>query len=524
VVESGHTVILGWSPQVFTIVSELAYANRHLAGQRKSSTTGQVVKRSACVVILADKDKVEMEEEIRTKVPNLLGTRVVCRSGNPLDLDDLEIVSLETARAIIVVSPGGQYPDLPVAKTMLALTKDRQQRETPYHIVAAITRPTNIEIARMIGGAEAQVFMVDRLIAFVIAQTCRQPGLSAVYSELFSFEGAAIYSYEEQALVGVTYGEALYRYEKAALIGLKFRDGRTQLNPPMDTAIQAGDQLIAIAASVASIRLSARSEVVIDRAAIRDRQSPKAALERVLILGWNRRGAMILEQLNQYVSPGSHGRVVAPVGPDQMQADCANARLDNLQMTFEPGNPTDRQILERLSAEGYQYIIILSPMEAADVQIADATTIISLLHLRDIAHKTSQSFSIVSEILDVRNRDLVDVTSADDVIISERMIALALTQIAENKDILPVFVDLLTPGGPEIYLKPAEDYIASGQAIDFYTVLAAAQQKGETAIGYRLLAEAGKPEKLFGVHLNPVKGETVVLGGEDRVIVLAESM
>ena len=34
VVETGHTVILGWSPQVFTIVSELAFANRQRRDDR----------------------------------------------------------------------------------------------------------------------------------------------------------------------------------------------------------------------------------------------------------------------------------------------------------------------------------------------------------------------------------------------------------------------------------------------------------------------------------------------------------
>ena len=125
---------------------------------------------SACVAILADKDKVEMEEEIRTKVPDTMGTRVVCRSGSPLDLDDLQIVSPDTARAIIVVSPGGQYPDLPVAKTMMALAKDRDRRAHRYHIVTALHRPTNLEITRMIGGDEAQVFLVDGLISRLIAQ------------------------------------------------------------------------------------------------------------------------------------------------------------------------------------------------------------------------------------------------------------------------------------------------------------------------------------------------------------------
>ena len=106
VIETGHTVILGWSPQVFSIVAELAVANRRARSEQGSGTAG----RSACVAILADRDKVEMEEEIHTKVPDTMGTLVVCRSGNPLDLDDLQIVSPDTARAIIVVSPGGPLP------------------------------------------------------------------------------------------------------------------------------------------------------------------------------------------------------------------------------------------------------------------------------------------------------------------------------------------------------------------------------------------------------------------------------
>ena len=153
-------------------------------------------------MILADKDKVEMEEEIRIKVPDTLGTRVVCRSGSPLDLDDLQIVSPDTARAIILVSPGGQYPDLPVAKTLMALAKDRDHRTHCYHIVTALHRPANLQITRMIGGDEAQVFLVDGLISRFIAQTCRQSGLSVVYAVLFSFEGAAIHFHEASSLVG----------------------------------------------------------------------------------------------------------------------------------------------------------------------------------------------------------------------------------------------------------------------------------------------------------------------------------
>jgi Trk K+ transport system NAD-binding subunit len=521
VIETGHTVILGWSPQVFTIVSELAHANQNLRRRRRVLPAGADEVRSACVAILADKDKVEMEEEIHTKVPDTLGTRVVCRTGTPLDVDDLKIVSPDTARAIIVVSPGGQYPDLPVAKSMMALAKDRDLRTKPYHIVAAVHRPANLEIFRIIGGDEAQVFMVDRLISRLVAQACLQPGLSAVYGELFSFEGAAIYFREEPGLIGASYGQALFRYEDSALLGLQFRDGQVQINPPMDTVIQSGDKVIAIAADDDTIRLSGRTDFAIHSEGIRQGASSPASLERLLILGWNRRGPMILEQLSYYVPPESEIVVVAPVEPQQMQSDCAAVQLGQMRVTFERGNLLDRQRLERLVAAGHEYIVILSPTDAPDFQIADASTIITLLHLRDIVRRTGQSLSIISEILDVRNRDLAEVTSADDVIISERLVALAMTQIAENKDVVPIFVDFLSPAGNEIYLKPAADYVAPGLPVNFYTVLEAARRRGETAIGYRLLAEASQPEQSFGVHLNPGKGEPITFSEDDRVIVVA---
>src|SRR6478609_4766491 len=66
VLEEGHTLILGWSDQVFIILRELAVANANQKNPR--------------VVILADKDKVEMQDEVRAKVRDLGKTRVICRT------------------------------------------------------------------------------------------------------------------------------------------------------------------------------------------------------------------------------------------------------------------------------------------------------------------------------------------------------------------------------------------------------------------------------------------------------------
>lgn len=78
-VERDHTLILGWSPKIFTILSELVLANENRHKPR--------------VVILADRDKVEMEDEIAEKLPDTGKTRIICRTGSPLDLKDLEIVN-----------------------------------------------------------------------------------------------------------------------------------------------------------------------------------------------------------------------------------------------------------------------------------------------------------------------------------------------------------------------------------------------------------------------------------------------
>ena len=91
IIERDHTVILGWSDQVFIVLSELIKANE--------ST------RRPCVAILADLDRIEMEEMIRQRVGRTGNTRVVCRRGDPLKSVDLDLVSPETARSIIVMAP-----------------------------------------------------------------------------------------------------------------------------------------------------------------------------------------------------------------------------------------------------------------------------------------------------------------------------------------------------------------------------------------------------------------------------------
>lgn len=148
---------------------------------------------------------------------------------------------------------------------------------------------------------------------------------------------------------------------------------------------------------------------------------------------------------------------------------------------------------------------------------------ISLLHLRDIAERSGHPFSIVSEMLDVRNRNLAEVTQADDFIVSDKLTSLMLAQVAENKALNAVFADLFDPEGSEIYLKPAGDYVRLGEPLNFYTVVEAARRRGEVAFGYRLKAKATDAASAYGVVVNPDKSKPVVFSPGDTIILLAES-
>lgn len=509
VLENGHTLILGWNPQIFNIISELVTANE----SRKSG---------AVIVVMADQDKVEMEDAIRERIPNSKNTKIICRSGSPLDLTDLEISSPHTARSIIIL-PEGSDPDTHVVKSVLAITNNPNRREQPYHIVTQIRDPKNMDVVRMVGQKDKVLpILTNDLIARVVAQTSRQSGLSIVYTELMNFGGDEIYFKQEPGLSGKTYGEALLAYESSAVMGIRRVDGTIEMNPPMDSRIEPGDQIFAIAEDDDKIQLTGSARIALDESLIQKTSkvsTPKP--EKALLLGWNRSGATIIRELDNYVAKGSQVTVVSDIYNLDKQIKLANGKLANQKVTVLEGDIRDRDLLEKLNAPDYDHVIVLA-YSHLEPQEADAITLVSLLHLRDIAERDETPFSIVSEMLDLRNRELAEAAKVDDFIVSEHLISLMMAQLSENAELYGVFTDIFDPEGSEIYLKPMGDYVATGQPVNFYTVTEAARRRGETAIGYRLMSEAGNSNKSYGVYTNPKKSEKMIFAPEDKIILISE--
>ena len=505
VVESDHTVVLGWSEQVFTIASELSIANEN--------------QKHPCIAIMADMDKVEMEDELREKVPQMKNTRVVCRTGSPVEPSDLERMSLHTAKSIIILSPDNDNPDPEVIKTMLAITNGVAGNDFPAHLVALITDPDNVQAAKIVGGNKAEIVLAGDIIARIAAQTCLQSGLSVVYQELLDYGGDEIYFQEEPGLTGKTFADALMMYADSSIIGIQKVGDKPELNPAMDSLIEPGDRIIAVSEDDDTIVLSGIETPEVQISSITHDLKEEEGPSRIIMLGWNWRAPIIIRELSNYLKPGSSLKLMAD---ESICSPSLPEDLQNLKVEYLPGNTTDRSILEGLAAEEFDHILILSYSDNLNAQEADSSTLMTLLHIRDIAVRLGRKFSLITEMRDIRNRNLAEITGADDYIVSDQFLSLLLTQISETRELSAVFWDLFDPDGSEIYLKPVSRYVKPGEPVNFYTVVKSASRISEVALGYRITSQRNNADDSYGITVNPVKGETVTFRKDDMIIVLAE--
>ena len=510
VIENGHTIILGYSSKIFTIISELIIANESAKHPR--------------IVILADKDKVEMEEEIRRNIPDFKNTKVICRSGIPFDFSDLEIVNPQQSKSIIILTPDEEVnADSLTIKTILAITNNSNRRSTPYHIVAEMKDISNYEVAKMVAKDEVEILFTDDIIAKMIVQTSRQSGLSIVYTELFDFDGVEIYFTEDKKLVGQTYGEILSMYESSTVIGVQKENDTVELNPSMNYIFEEGDVAIVISEDDSTIEISDGLKKEIDESCFSKTIPAENKAENILLLGWNSIASSIVLELDKYLGHGSSLTVISSYHKYQDVVNSLSKELVNCKLTFQIDDTTNRKVLENIKIFNFDSVQILCYKDDMDIQDADASTLITLLHIRKILDDSSVDIKVVSQMLDVKNRALASITKADDFIVSDTLISLLMTQVAENKSLMKVFENLFNADGSEIYLKPVSEYIIPNNPVNFYSIIESAKRKGHTAIGFRLDQFSSDVNESFGIQVNPEKSRQIEFNENDKIIVLAEN-
>ena len=508
VIEQGHTVILGWSVTVPSIVANLVEANANL--------------RESCVVILSRRPKVEVEDELRERLPNLGRTRLVVRSGEVTVPADVALTSPATAKSIILVNTEVEDPDARTIRSLLALSRVIGSWEGKG-IVVQVGQERNVEVLRMIAPSAIRTVHAGDLISRIMVQAGRQSGLSEIYAELLDFADNEIYFHDDARLAGRSFREILFLYERGMPIGIRRIDGTIELRPPADTLLDAGDRTIVVAIDddESEMRIAEERQPQIVESSIIPAMKRQQRHERTLILGWNSHVPGMLRELFSYVTTDSTATIVTPEGRGNGGREEIGDATWADRVMFVTASTTTRSSLLSLDVATYDHVIVVPCSDDRGARDADSETLVTLLHLRRIANETGATFSIVTEMLDARNRELAEIAHPDDFVVDERLISLMLSQVAENPELETVFSELFSADGSEIYVHPLTDYVRPGRTT-WDTIIESALRRGEIAFGYRYGREAHDAEKRYGVRLNPDRAEGIDVEEGDMVIVLGD--
>ncbi|XP_027119917.1 ion channel CASTOR isoform X1 [Coffea arabica] len=536
VVGQNHTLILGWSDKLGSLLNQLAIANESLGG--------------GMVVVMAERDKEEMELDIAKMEFDFRGTSVLCRSGSPLILADLKKVSVSKARAIVILAEDGNadQSDARALRTVLSLTGVKEGLRG--HIVVELSDLDNEVLVKLVGGDLVETVVAHDVIGRLMIQCARQPGLAQIWEDILGFENCEFYIKRWPQLDGMPFEEVLICFPDAIPCGVKAASygGKIILNPDDSYVLQEGDEVLVIAEDDDTYAPAALPTV--QRGYLpKDFIVPKSA-ERILFCGWRRDMEDMIMVLDAFLAPDSELWMLNEVPEKEREKKLIDGGLDssrlvNITLVNREGNAVVRRHLESLPLESFDSILILADESVEDSAIqADSRSLATLLLIRDIQAKrlpyreamVSQvhrsSFSqgswigemqqasdksvIISEILDPRTKNLLSMSKISDYVLSNELVSMALAMVAEDRQINDVLEELFAEEGNEMQIRGAELYLREGEELSFYEVLLRARQRREIVIGYRV----ANTER--AVINPPAKNEKRKWSVNDVFVVIAE--
>jgi hypothetical protein len=524
VIEEEHTLILGWNEQRITeILRELVIANES--------------EKDACVVILADKDKEEMDDVLRLRMKGTATTRIVTRSGDVSSLTNLDMVSLEACKAVIILASCEDTDndelkatsDAKAIQTVLA-TMGSDIEGDDFNVVVEIFNPTHREIVRSSFPDHVITVNTSDILAKLLVQTSRSVGLSVVYNEILSFDGCEMYFYDAE-WGDATFGELAFRFPDGVPMGIRNADGEIFMNPPSDRHLEPTDEILIVADDDSTIDLIDKNVAVPAEYPLSGMRQQQR-VERELMVGWSFKSPAIIREFSDYIIEGSciHVLLKKPTAQQIAEIQALDAELDDVEVTLITKDCLNIDDLMSMKPFHYDNIIILagnsSNEDHVDAARVDSENIVALLLLRRIFSQyplESKNTKLITEVLDSQNDALVAKAGVQDVIISNRLVSMIMAQIAESRDIEKVYDDIFQEDGSEIYLKSANLYFESFPAeVSFADMMAIANQRDEICIGVKIKALEPNKEHNNGVTLIPEKNSVYTLEHDDCLVVLAE--
>ena len=532
VLETDHTLILGFGDRILEVIRELIEANES--------------ESDASIVILAENDKEEMDNIIRDSITDFATTRVITRSGVVTNINNLKKVMAENAKSVIIMNSAASWrpenernlADALVLKSIMSIIAVCDG-ETHPPIVCEIHSDRDRDLAENISDGVVKALNEVSVLSRMIAQLAlSRNGLSIVYSDMVGFDGNEFYFYKPDEGWGerLTFGDSINRFKSSTPMGIHNSKGDIILNPPKEMFVENDDELIIFAEDDSTIFYF--KEPVFKSTAF---EIPSSRVEprshRVALLNWTTKTSIILEKLCSYLPKGSELYTYASTKVSEMDSSkkLLNEKYPDISISMNEIDLNNLGSLNDIEPQDFDSILILSP-GGTTIEEMDAYVISMLIRIRQIliSKKDDENNIIdskdwpklITEVMDSENIDIILNSGVEDFMVSNQFVSQIMAQVSEEPMALDVYDDLFQSEGSELYIKPASYYFDFKDkktiTMPYGECVQAAKLRNEVILGLQIHADQKDKDNMFGIILIPDKNDEFTLSEEDGLIALAE--
>ena len=496
IVEKGHFIVCGNGDRLYEVTRELIEARRD---------EGLFSRKS--LVMFSASSREEMEEVLAQRTGRKSVSEVICRSGEVTDIDSLRLVGFDRCSGFVIIGDD----DHSVMKTLIAVSSLCEENDPVA--VCEIRNRTMGSVAEM---AHKSVHWVPvrEVVMRLVVQVCRQPGLSAVYKELLSFEGNEFYLRDCPRAQGLSLGEIGLRQSHGVVCGIQ-KEGKVYLNPPLETVFEQNDRLLILSKNSGKFHLKAEPRD--EGRKIAGEKEPCGKLFKMLIFsGQSTKFTLMLRLLDEYSLNGAEIMVAGSLPEEEGRKYTSRLECHNCTVNYTRMNRTEPEEVIALNPEYYDSIMVVSGKEPGKTdEKADSECIVTLLILKSIRERegTGWNGTVVAEIRNPRNRRLASAAEIDDFVISNEVCSMMMAQLVKQKELGQVFEEIFDPSGCEIQLRCASGYSHG----PFHELEMQGRSRREVVLGW--LIGTGSDAV---VTLNPPRDEEMPENRDCRVIAIAE--
>ena len=541
--EENHALVLNWNRFTLPILRSISRRETHEIGSR--------FHRKKTVVVIANRDKGEMDREIES-FGGFQNLNVIARSGSPMNRLNLESASAGKASEVIVLQDNDKELELAAgAKTQVldfsqevgTLLSLNALQGPPLKIVVqsneyydpasnafiqysrtkhplalaadvATSAATKDDVIVILSGRE--------IYGRLLAKSALQEDFSRAFEELLHLSsrrrgGSLSIQRLPRTMEGATFGEVSRAYPDRILLGIIDHERRVIACPDPKTTLSAGNRLVVIGRSGGRSQpkttLKAR-----ERALEETSHHPKASAGPTASPSKRNSRVLVLNHSHSPISTGVLHELLDENADITLVSREKNVDIEDESIKQKILTSYTQKNLAQLVRDCDSVLVLQDYSKGKTKNQQDAETQVISLFLFDLfkgeGGRTPMVTFSVHDVLGLQTiKDVFFPTFKNyrmHVVSPEEIIGNLFTAVSQDVDLAPVFHALLD----SMILVPAKAYAEGGGSLNYEALRSLGARRGDIVIGYTDSAQDGR------IEINPSL-KNVELDANAKLIILS---